>query len=158
MLFKDDSFRKWAPLPMLDSVYDIGHVAWTGDRIALELVPDHRDPALRSRHRILLTWEEPYLYQLSRQRLRTDCRLAEGQEHWSLFESRESAGLQQLKARDRQCPEGAIHFLVAGTNLVADIISGGYPMAEVRWGTGSDRRAERAGAGELPSGVRFLLS
>lgn len=127
----EQTFEKWHPYDNLDTMYDVDDI-WMGpDGYTLILLPDGRHKEALEGQRLILTWESIVSYQLSQERYREDLWISDPQQAWSFWKSTDSAYLNAFRKRSALLPEGAVHWLFVGTNLVADVIADQPPKITV---------------------------
>ena len=79
----------------------------------------------------MLTWESIVSYQLSGEHYREDLWISEPEQAWSFWKSTDSEYLNTLRERSALLPEGTVHWLFVGTNLVVDVIAAQPPKVTV---------------------------
>ena len=125
MISKDKTHARWYPADELDTMCDVDDVRIGHDGLTVEVIPDgaNRD----KRKRIRLVWDSFVSYQVSAETYRDDCWIGSKDDAWSFFVSSDSQYLQSFRESCALFPHGARHFLIVGTNLVADIIAADCP-------------------------------
>ena len=124
-------FKKWYPHDNLDTMYDVDDIWMRPDGYTLILLPDGRYKEKLEGQRLMLTWESIVSYQLSGKRYREDLWISDSKQAWSFWKSTDSAYLNTLRERSTLLPEGTVHWLFVGTNLVADVIAAQPPKVTV---------------------------
>lgn len=127
----ESTFIKWYPYPDLDTLYDVEDVFIGHEGFVFTLVPDGMRKEELEGQKILLSWPSIISYQISEELYREDCWIPSPESGWSFFQSRKSAYLEQFREKSAFFPEDAIHFLLVGTNLIADILSSYFPTVTV---------------------------
>ena len=148
MMGKDGSFVRWMPHPQTERMYDLDQVAWTPDGMLAFTMLQTEDS-----HRLRLTWPWSAVvsYQVSDETYREDCWIPPGEEPWCFFVSDDSPWLEEYRANSALLLEGTRHYLLVGTNLIADVLASEPP------------RVERLEGGRptadwpIPAGVRHCL-
>lgn len=79
----------------------------------------------------MFTWESIVSYQLSEERYREDLWVSDPKQAWSFWKSTDSSYLNALRERSTLVPDGAVHWLFVGTNLIADVIAAQPPKVTV---------------------------
>ena len=127
MISKDKTHARWYPTDTLDTMYDVDDVRVGSDGLTIEMAPDgeNRDGCKRIR----LVWDGFVSYQVSAETYRDDCWVESKNDAWSFFVSGDSQYLQNFKDSCALFPDGARHFLIVGTNIIADVIAVDYPTA-----------------------------
>ena len=128
MQYKDTSFQRWLPTAADGGMYDVAEVHHNTDGLTLILTPDGPDRRSRTPHRLLLVWESALACQISNETYREDCWISDPQEAWSFFVSRESSWLAACRAGNVLFPADAYHFLIVGTDMIADVLAADYPI------------------------------
>ena len=116
-------FKKWYPHDNLDTMYDVDDIWMRPDGYTLILLPDGRYKEELEGQRLMLTWESIVSHQLSGERYREDLWISDSKQAWSFWKSTDSAYLNTLRERSTLLPEGTVHWLFVGTNLVVDVIA-----------------------------------
>ena len=125
MISKDKTHTRWDPADELDTMYDVDDVRIGPDGLTVEVIPDGEN---RDRHkRLKFIWDSFVSYQVSAETYRDDCWVTSKDDAWSFFVSDDSQYLQSFRENCTLFPNGARHFLIVGTNLVADIIAADCP-------------------------------
>lgn len=125
-----ESFEKWFPQGDLDSVYDVENVA-LNHGISVYLIPDGLRKEFLKGQRILLHWDNFMCFQVSDESYREDCWASDRQDVWSFFVSSNSRYLQAYQKKSCLFPENALHFLIAGTNIIVDVLTTVFPDVEI---------------------------
>ena len=128
MEYKDASFQRWLPTAADGGMYDVAEVHHNTDGLTLILTPDGPDRRSRTPHRLLLVWESALACQISNETYREDCWISDPQEARSFFVSRESSWLAACRAGSVLFPADAYHFLIVGTDMIADVLAADYPI------------------------------
>ena len=126
MISKDRTHTRWYPADGLDTMYGVDDVRIGPDGLTVELIPDGENKDKRKR--IRLVWDSFVSYQVSTETYRDDCWVTSKNDAWSFFVSSNSQYLQSLRESCALFPHGARHFLIVGTNLIADIIAADLPV------------------------------
>lgn len=124
-------FDEWTPAEHLDAVYDIDDIVWKEGWICFTLIPDGADRVLRSHHKLLLCWEGFVSYQITQENVREDCWISAPQKPWTFYVSDHSDRLRAFRESSCLFPPEAKHFVLGGTNLVADIFATEYPVVKI---------------------------
>ena len=125
MISKDKTHKRWYPADELDTMYDVDDVRIGPDGLTVEVIPDGVD---RDRHKHLkFIWDSFVSYQVSAETYRDDCWIGSKNDAWSFFVSDDSQYLQSFRESCALFPDGARHFLIVGTNLIAGIIAADCP-------------------------------
>lgn len=127
----EQTFEKWHPYDNLDSMYDVDDIWMRPDGYTLILLPDGKYKGELEGQRLMLTWESIISYQLSGECYREDLWISDSKQAWSFWKSTDSAYLNTLRERSTLLPEGTVHWLFVGTNLVADVIAAQPPKVTV---------------------------
>lgn len=127
----EQTFEKWHPYDNLDSMYDVDDIWMRPDGYTLILLPDGKCKGELEGQRLMLTWESIISYQLSGECYREDLWISDSKQVWSFWKSTDSAYLNTLRERSTLLPEGTVHWLFVGTNLVADVIAAQPPKVTV---------------------------
>ncbi len=125
-------FQKWEPTASVDNVYDIDAVVQDKNGLTLTLVPDNLDYCKRSEHKLIIRWEDPISYHISNESIREDCWISDPDEAWTFFFGHSSSYIDHFKTNAILFPENTIHFLIRGTNYIADILSTDYPYITIQ--------------------------
>ena len=150
MMGKDGSFVRWTPHPRTERMYDLDKVEFRDDGLVFTML---QDDDWRHDHRLRLTWiwGTVISYQVSEETYREDCWCQPGEEPWCFFISDASPWLEEYRANSGFLPEDTRHYLLVGTNLIADVLADQPP------------RVERLEGGlpavdwPIPAGVRHCL-
>ncbi len=125
MISKDKTHARWYPADELDTMYDVDDVRIGPDGLTVEVIPDGKN---RGEHKHLkFIWDNFVSYQVNAETYRDDCWIGSKDDAWSFFVSGDSHYLQSFRESCALFPDGARHFLIVGTNLIADIIAADYP-------------------------------
>ncbi len=127
----DSCFEKWTPFDMQDTMYDVDAVSMGKEGFSFVLVPDGKQRKQLAGQRIILTWERVAAYQVTDECYREDCWRGAGQPVWPFFRASESPWLNQLRRTGTLLPEGTLHYLLTGTNLIADILADQPPKITI---------------------------
>ena len=112
-------------------MYDVDDIWMRPDGYTLILLPDGKYKEELEGQRLMLTWESIVSYQLSGERYREDLWISDPKQAWSFWKSTDSAYLNTLRERSTLLPEGTVHWLFVGTNLVVDVIAAQPPKVTV---------------------------
>ena len=131
-------------------MYDLDKVEFRDDGLVFTML---QDDDWRHDHRLRLTWiwGTVVSYQVSEETYREDCWCQPGEEPWCFFVSDASPWLEEYRANSTLLLEGTRHYLLKGTNLIADVLASEPP------------RVERLEGGlptvdwPIPAGVRHCL-
>jgi len=123
-------FQTWIPAEGTEGGWDIGDICRKDGGLLLELIPDG---AVRARFRCLqLVWDAGSVVacHITDETYRPDC--------WSgdldsgrFYISRNSEYLERLACGSPLIPQDTIHFLLIGTNTVADVLARETPAVRV---------------------------
>ena len=129
MMGKDGSFVRWTPHPRTERMYDLDKVEFRDDGLVFTML---QDDDWRHDHRLRLTWiwGTVVSYQVSEETYREDCWLPPGEEPWCFFVSDASPWLEEYWANSGFLPEDTRHYLLVGTNLIADVLASEPPRVE----------------------------
>ena len=126
----DENFKMWIPGDGLDQVYDTEDVGFVRDEgFVVLLVPDHFERDKRSDHNVKLVWDNVLSYTVTDESYRPELWASESEvaELWTFYISESSDYLSKFRDKNYIVPEKTYHFLIAGTNLMVDIISPEFP-------------------------------
>ena len=127
----ETTFEKWYPCDNLDTMYDV-HDVWLGQEgYSFILLSDGQHRKKLEGQRLMFTWESIVSYQLSEERYREDLWVSDPKQAWSFWKSTDSSYLNALRERSTLVPDGAVHWLFVGTNLIADVIAAQPPKVTV---------------------------
>jgi len=126
--YKDASFQRWLVSAADSGMYDVTEVHHGTDGLILILTPDGPDRKTRTPHRLRLVWETVLTYQISNETYREDCWISDPRDAWSFFVSRESSWLAACRAGSVLFPADALHFLIVGTDMIADVLAADFPI------------------------------
>ncbi len=127
----NETFEKWYPHHNLDTMYDVGDV-WIGPGgCSLVLLPDGQRRKELEGQRLTFTWASIVSYQLSQESYREDLWVSDPKQAWPFWKSADSVYLRASRERSALFPENAVHWMVVGTNLIADVIAAEPPTVSV---------------------------
>ncbi len=124
----DNRYEKWLPFAPRDTRYDVDRVAVGPGGFSVVLVPDGKHKAGLRGHSVTLTWARAAALQISDECWREDCWFASPEKGWTFYRSESSPYLEQFRAKCPPVPPETVHYLLVGTNLVADILSDQPPI------------------------------
>lgn len=151
----DQAFEKWCPHQDLDTMYDVDDVRIGPNGYSFVLVPDGRRSRELEGQRIILTWDSVVAYQVSQERYREELWIFHPEQAWSFWKSGTSAYLEAFRTTSSLLPENAVHWMLVGTHMIADIIAEELPkitmLAPRKETSGAHRKEiELQGCVEIP--------
>ena len=113
-----NAFELWKP----EGGYDVNGIAWNEGVISFRLVPDGMKKAERE---LSLMWNGADLlaYHVTDESYRPDCWRRDPERDGRIFMARDSEYLTRFRQDNPLVPEGALHFLIVGTNTVVDVLA-----------------------------------
>lgn len=151
----DQAFEKWCPHQDLDTMYDVDDVRSGPNGYSFVLVPDGRRSRELEGQRIILTWDSVVAYQVSQERYREELWIFHPEQAWSFWKSGTSAYLEAFRTTSSLLPENAVHWMLVGTHMIADVIAEELPkitmLAPRKETSGAHRKEiELQGCVEIP--------
>lgn len=127
----NEDFDRWEINFKVDDIYDIDYIGYADEGFLVILIPDHFIEQKKSNRKLKLIWDSIISYTVTDESYRPEL-WGDGTGNatdnaYSFFISKDSDYLRKIKQENYLIDEKAIHFLIAGTNLNADILSDDYP-------------------------------
>lgn len=123
-----ENFKKWTPDKRVDEVYDMEFAGYVKDEgFVVILIPDHFEKDKRSNHKVKLIWDNIITYLVTEEGYRPELWISDEEYLWSFYTSQTSNFLTKFRKENYLVPENTYHFLLAGTNLVVDVLSSEFP-------------------------------
>jgi len=125
------TFEKWIPLDKVTQSYDVDNVYYGKAGITFSLIPD--GPGVHEHYpKLLLTWEDILSYKISKEEYCPEHWAQSPDSAWTFYVSKASPYLDEFKSTSELFPEDSIHFLLIGTNLIADVLATNYPAVSFK--------------------------
>lgn len=125
----DKNFKIWTPHKDVDEVYDTEGVGFRDEGFVVLCIPDHFERDKRSDYNVKLVWDDVVSYTVTDESYRPELWASESEvaEVWTFYISESSDYLNKFREKNYIVPEKTYHFLIAGTNLMVDVISPEFP-------------------------------
>lgn len=125
----DKNFKIWIPHKDVDEVYDTEAVGFRDEGFVVLCIPDHFEGDKRSDYNVKLVWDDVVSYTVTDESYRPELWASESEvaEVWTFYISESSDCLNKFREKNYIVPEKTYHFLIAGTNLMVDVISPEFP-------------------------------
>ncbi|MGX8795675.1 hypothetical protein ACR6HW_06230 [Fusibacter sp. JL298sf-3] len=126
------NYEKWVPQSnfKLDTVYDIENV-YLDNGLIITLIPDNIFKSQRGNFKLKLYWESFLSFNITEESHKESLWIHDAKESWTFYKAKSSAYINFIKQDSILFPKQDVtHFLLIGTNLIADIISLEEPVIE----------------------------
>lgn len=127
------NYEKWIPLPDFEFVnkYDVYDFC-LDDGLVVTLIADDFFSREKNDHKIKLVWGYFDSFSIIDEKHRDSLvHCDEPKTHWTFYKTTSSEYIEFIKRDTVLLDENIIHFLLVGSNLVADILSPYYPEIEI---------------------------
>ena len=123
-----DTFQKWIPAEGIGVGYDVDDIRWSRDGLVFDLIPDGKEKASCG---LQIIWDsgDVLSVHITDETYRADCWGLDFEKDGRFYLSRDSEYLHRFRQKSPLFPENALHFLIVGTNIIADVLAKGYPEA-----------------------------
>lgn len=125
----DKNFKIWIPHKDVAEVYDTEDVGFRDEGFVVLCIADHFERDKRSDYNVKLVWDNVVSYTVTDESYRPELWVSESEvaEVWTFYISESSDYLNKFREKNYIVPEKTYHFLIAGTNLMVDVISPEFP-------------------------------
>lgn len=113
-----NGFEQWMPFEAPGGDFDIAFLGWKPEGLVCALEPGGS-----------LIWEssDVVCYQLTDETYRADCWAADFEKSGRFYRTNDSEYLNMMRRKSPLFPENTAHYLMIGTNFVADVLAKAPP-------------------------------